>query len=101
MFIRMHGSIPFIQSRQHIIRKGIVTVDIEVEPMNNTFCICRTLQDKHGKQARPLRGESGKSEALLRPLERPELCEGPGRGAGDAGRPHHLKPIHIPPKQHG
>ncbi|VXB42720.1 hypothetical protein PSEUDO8BK_30337 [Pseudomonas sp. 8BK] len=32
-----------------------------------------------------LRGESGKSEALLRPLERPELCEGLGRRAGAGG----------------
>src|SRR5690606_1527821 len=49
----------------------------------------------------PSRGESGRSEALLRPLERPELCEGPGRGAG-LGRggkqlthPILLRPDHI------
>ena len=34
----------------------------------------------------PSRGESEISEALLRPLERPELSEGPGRGAR-LGRP--------------
>ena len=33
-----------------------------------------------------LRGVSGNSEALLRPLKRPELCEGLGRRAGAGGR---------------
>jgi len=39
-------------------------------------------------------GESGNSEALLRPLKRPELCEGLGRGAGVGER---VKRLHPPP----
>jgi len=40
-------------------------------------------------------GESGNSEALLRPLKRPELCEGLGRGAGVGGEGCIRRPLSL------